>query len=207
MNMRNPLGYLLDNAAIFRYHRQRIREHGAGGVGALGWARPEGQQARFKALAQIGDLAHHSVLDAGCGYADLYPFLRQRYAGVQYHGIEQMPELLAVARARYRDAPDITLSSGNFLRTALPPADYVLASGSLNYRHRDPAFIYQAIRQLFGSCRLGLGFNLLSWEPAGGGPLAAYDPVHILAFCRELAARAELLQGYWETDFTVLMHH
>ena len=205
--MQNPLGHLLDNAAISRFHRRRIQEHGPGGPGALGWANLDGQQARFRALAQIGDLAHCSVLDAGCGYADLYPFLRQRYAGVQYHGIEQMPELLDVARARYRDAAGITLGGGDFLRTALPPADYVLASGSLNYRHRAPRFIYQAIEKLFGSCRLGLAFNLLSWEPPGGGPLAAYDPADILAFCRQLAPRAELLEGYWRNDFTVFVYH
>ncbi|MVN75410.1 methyltransferase domain-containing protein [Hymenobacter sp. HMF4947] len=204
--MHNPLGQLLDTAAIFRYHRRRIQKYGSGGPGALGWAGAEGQQARFQVLTQIGDLAHHSVLDAGCGYADLYPFLQQRYAGVRYHGIEQMPELLAVARARYRDAAGITLSSSDFLRTPLPPADYVLASGALNYRHRDPQFIYQAIEKLFGGCQLGLGFNLLSWEPAGGGPLAAYDPAGILAFCQTLASRAELLEGYWEGDFTVFMY-
>jgi SAM-dependent methyltransferase len=204
--MHNPLGHLLDNAAIFRYHRRRIQEYGPGSPGALGWAHLDGQLARFRALAKIGDLAHHSVLDAGCGYADLYPFLRQRYAGVQYHGIEQMPELLDVARARYRDAAGITLSSGDFLRTTLPPADYVLASGSLNYRHRAPRFIYQAIEKLFGACRLGLAFNLLSWEPAGGGPLAAYDPATILAFCQRLGSRAELLEGYWDNDFTVFVY-
>lgn len=203
--MYNPLGQLLDTAAIFRFHRQRIRAHGPG-PRALGWSGAEGQQVRFQALSQIGDLAHHSVLDVGCGYADLYPFLRQRYAGVRYHGIEQMPELLDVARARYPDAPDMRLSVGNFLRTPLPLADYVLASGALSYRHRSPQFVYQAIERLFGSCRLGLGFNLLSWEPAGGGPLAAYDPVHMLAFCQQLAPRAELLQGYWEGDYTLFMY-
>jgi SAM-dependent methyltransferase len=205
--MHNPFGHLLDTAAIFRYHRRRIQQYGAGGPRALGWNHTDGQLARFETLAKIGDLAHHSVLDAGCGYADLYPFLRQRYAGVQYHGVEQIPELLDVARARYRDAPAITLSGGDFLRTPLPPADYVLASGSLNYRHRNPEFIYQAIEKLFGSCHLGLGFNLLSWEPAGGGPLAAYEPASILAFCQQLAPRAELLEGYWEGDFTVFVYH
>ncbi len=203
--MLNPFGYRLDTAAILRFHRQRIRTYGPS-ARALGWASTEGQQIRFQTLVQIGDLAHCSVLDVGCGYADLYPFVRQRFAGVQYHGIEQVPELLDVARARYRDAPDCRLEDGDFLRTTLPPADYVLASGALSYRHRDPQFVYQAIEKLFGSCRRGLGFNLLSWEPPGGGPLAAYDPAHILAFCQQLAPRAELLQGYWEGDFTVFMY-
>jgi SAM-dependent methyltransferase len=181
--------------------------YGAGGPQALGWNGTTGQYARFEALTRIGDLAQCSVLDAGCGYADLYPYLRQRYAGVRYYGIEQVPELLEVAQARYPDAEGISLRSGDFLQEALPPTDYVLASGALNYRQRDPRFIYQAIETLYGSCQLGLGFNLLSWEPAGGGPLASYDPATILSFCHELAPRAELLEGYWEGDFTVFVYH
>ena len=203
--MRKRLGQLPDNAAVFRYHRQRIREYGTGSPGALGW-HPEGQQIRFKILAQIGDLAHHSVLDVGCGYADLYPFLKQRFAGVAYLGIEQMPELLEVAQARYSHATDINLSTGDFLAAPLPLSDYVLASGSLNYRHRHPRFIYQAIEKLFAGCRLGLGFNLLSWEPAGGGPLAAYDPADIVAFCKTLTPNVVLLEGYWDGDFTVFVY-
>jgi SAM-dependent methyltransferase len=204
--MRKRIGSMLDTAAVFRFHRLRIREYGAGSPGALGW-QPEGQQVRFKILAQIGDLAHCSVLDVGCGYADLYPFLRQRFAGVQYTGIEQMPELLATAQARYYSAADITLHSGDFLRVPLPRSDYVLASGSLNYRNRAPRFIYEAIERLFASCRLGLGFNLLSWEPPGGGPLTAYDPAVIVAFCQTLAPRVQLVEGYREGDFTVFMYH
>ncbi len=203
--MRKRLGQLLDTAAVFRYHRQQIREYGTGSPGALGW-HPEGQQIRFKILAQIGDLAHRSVLDVGCGYADLYPFLKQRFADVAYSGIEQMPELLEVAQARYSHATDITLGVGDFLSMSLPVSDYVLASGSLNYRHRHPQFIYQAIEKLFAGCRLGLGFNLLSWEPADGGPLAAYDPANIVAFCKKLSPNVVLVENYRDGDFTVFVY-
>ncbi|RZK23607.1 MAG: hypothetical protein EOO63_17620 [Hymenobacter sp.] len=120
--------------------------------------------------------------------------------------VEQMPELLDLAQARYAHAPDITLRTGDFLREPLPLSDYVLASGSLNYRHRHPRFIYQAIEKLFGSCRRGLGFNLLSWEPAGGGPLAAYDPADIVAFCETLAPKVVLREGYRGGDFTVFLY-
>jgi SAM-dependent methyltransferase len=203
--MRKRFGAMLDTAAVFRYHRSRIQEYGAGSPGALGW-QPDGQQIRFKTLAQIGDLAHCSVLDVGCGYADLYPFLKQRFASVQYTGIEQMPELLALAEARYSPAADLTLHGGDFLRVPLPLSDYVLASGSLNYRNRASGFIYQAIECLFASCRLGLGFNLLSWEPPGGGPLTAYDPATIVAFCQTLAPRVKLIEGYRDGDFTVFVY-
>jgi SAM-dependent methyltransferase len=204
--MNEPINHLLDTAAIVRFHKLRIEEHGAGSVEALGWASPEGQQARFAALAQIGDLTHCSVLDVGCGHADLYPFLQQRFAGLRYCGIEQLPELLDVAQARYGDDRHVTLGGGDFLRASLPPADYVLASGALSYRHRNPEFIYQAIEKLYGSCRLGMGFNLLSQLPASGGLLAAYAPSPLVAFCQQLAGRVMLLEGYWPHDFTLHLH-
>ncbi|MDJ0365990.1 class I SAM-dependent methyltransferase [Hymenobacter sp. H14-R3] len=203
--MRNRISQMLDSAAVFRFHRQRIREYGAGSPGALGW-NPVGQQIRFKTLAQIGDLSHCSVLDVGCGYADLYPFLKQRFTEVQYQGIEHMPELLEVAKARYADAAGITLQLGDFLKVPLPLSDYVLASGALSYRNRDPHFVPQAIERLYGSCRRALGFNLLDWAPAGGGPLAAFDPAEIVAFCETLSPNVVLLNDYWKGDFTVLMY-
>ena len=203
--MRQRLGRLLDNAAVARFHRRRIAEYGAGSPGALGW-HPEGQQVRFQILSQIADLAHCSVLDVGSGYADLYPFLKQRFVGVRYHGIEQMAELLAVAQARYDQAPGLTLSQGDFLSAPLPLSDYVLASGALSYRRREPRFVHQAIERLFAACRRGLGFNLLDWEPPGGGPLAAYVPADIVAFCQTLAPRVVLRENYWQGDFTVFVY-
>lgn len=97
---------------------------------------------RFAALAQIGDLAHCSVLDVSCGHADLYAFLQPRFPGLHYCGIEQLPELLDVAQARHGHYRHVALGTGDFLRTSLPPADYVLASGALSYRHRNPRYVH-----------------------------------------------------------------
>jgi hypothetical protein len=154
------LGRRLDSTAVFRYHRHRLRTYGAGGPQALGWNGAASQHARFEALTRIGDLAQRSVLDAGCGYADLYPYLRQRYAGVRYYGIEQVPELLEVAQARYPEAEDITLRSGDFLREALPPTDYVLAGAGLQ-----PAELGACGRRPSGLVRSGQDPGFLS--PAG----------------------------------------
>ena len=204
--MSEPINHMLDTAAIVRYHRLRVQEHGAGSVAALGWSSPEGQQARFAALARIADLTSCSVLDVGCGHADLYPFLQQRFAGVRYCGIEQLPELLDVAQARYGTDRHVTLGQGDFLRASLPPADYVLACGALSYQHRNPEFICQAIEKLYDASRLGLGFNLLGRTPGPNGLLMAYEPAAILRFCQGLAPRVVLLEDYWPDDFTVFMY-
>jgi len=125
--MEQSLIQLLDTAAIFRYHRSLISEYGSVTTRALGWLAPEGQQARFEVLAGIGDLNDHSVLDAGSGHADLYPFLKARYPRLRYFGVEQMTELLDVAAACYGDVerykPSLTTS-----QLPSPPLPYYPAS-------------------------------------------------------------------------------
>lgn len=66
---------LLDQANIFRFHDGLIKEFGVASNAALGWNKQAGQDARFKILSGIGMLNSHSVLDAGCGHADLYAYL------------------------------------------------------------------------------------------------------------------------------------
>lgn len=198
--------HLHDMAQIFRFHTQQAKAHGVGTTGALGWKEPEGQQARFKVLAGIGDLTGRSVLDAGCGHGDLCALLGSMYSGLQYSGVDQIPALLDVAVERYGHLPGIRFMQGDFSTAALPATDYILACGSLNYRSSKADFITTTISKLFSECRIGLGFNLLS-KMEEEGLLVAYDPVTIKAFCQTLTDNVVLETGYYGDDFTVFMYH
>lgn len=195
------------NAAdIVHYHKRLIEEHGSGTIEALGWSEREGQQARFKMLSRIGDMSHCSVLDAGCGHADLFAFLRNKYPSLTYYGYEQMPELLNIAAHRYKGEANITLCLGNFLQDSLPVTDFVLASGSLNYRHSDDIFIYKAIETLYAHCRQGLGFNLLGGNDEPESLLVSYDIDKIVSFCQTLSGKTEWHEGYWKDDVTIFVY-
>lgn len=195
---------LNDSAAIFSYHRDMISSHGADSPLALGWLDRQSQLSRFEVLAGIADLSGHSVLDAGCGYGDLLPFLNQRFSGITYTGIEHIPELFDEALKRNADEANGCFISGNFAVMPLPQTDYVFASGSLNYRSVDSGFIYKIIEKLYMASRLGLAFNLLCKIP-DNGLLVAYDPIYILDHCRSFCDDVELVTGYAEEDFTVYM--
>lgn len=197
---------LLGTAGIFHFHTTLIGRYGPGTTRALGWRTIEGQWRRFETLSQIGELSGHSVLDAGCGHADLWPFLRKTFTGVTYYGCEQIPHLLAVASGRYGSQPNVVLLPGDFLDPGLPVTDYVLVSGSLNYRHADTHFVFQAIETLFAKCRIGLGFNLLSGGVDANSLLVAYPPEAIVEFCRRLSPRVALRVGYWPDDYTVFLY-
>lgn len=205
--MSDELTKLLDTAAIFRYHQLLTQKHGSGTTGSLGWLQQEGQQARFDMLSRIANFNNLSVLDAGCGHADLFPFLKKLYPAMRYFGLEQVPQLLEVGFERYKAEEDATFLLGDFMQAGLPTTDYVLACGSLSYRHQDEAFIYKAIETLFACCRLGLGFNLLSGGIPPDSLLVVYSPEEIHRFCKTLSPKTELHQGYLENDFTLFMCH
>lgn len=194
-----------DSGAIFRYHRDMAALHGADSSYALGWRSDHDQQIRFAALAKIAPLNGKTILDAGCGYADLFSYLRDRFAITHYYGVEQIPELVDIAISRYGHLPKARFISGSFLNRELPVCEYVFASGSLNYSSSDPTFIYKAISKLYNYCSEGLAFNLLSTVSAPGF-LTAYTPEDILAYCRTLSRRVTLDDSYAAEDFTVFMY-
>jgi SAM-dependent methyltransferase len=196
---------LTDSSAIFSYHRDMIGRHGLQSSFALGWRDRESQLVRFKALSAIADLSGCSILDAGCGYGDLLPYLSALYGSFAYTGIEQVPELLDEAIERYGTWPGATFIPGNFTAMALPAADYVFASGSLNYGSAEPGFIFKMITKLFEASRRGFAFNLLS-DIIPNGLLVAYDPERIVRFCKPICREVKLTRGYAEDDFTVFMY-
>ncbi|MES2373017.1 MAG: class I SAM-dependent methyltransferase [Bacteroidota bacterium] len=198
---------LLDTAAIFRFHKEQIKDHGAGSVEALGWTSAEAQQQRFAILAQIGNLDHESILDIGCGHGDLSAYLQNLYPAVRYFGVEQMPELLNVAIEKYAGLPETVFFQGDFAASELPSTDYILVCGSLNYRNSDPLFVLRMIEKLFNNCRKGFGFNLLSSIDPPHGLLTCYKPEFIVEYCRQLTPNVMLVDGYRENDFTVFMYH
>ncbi len=198
---------LLDTAAIFRFHKEQIRDYGMGSVGALGWTSAEAQLQRFEKLAQIADLNGESVLDAGCGHGDLRPYLGNLYPTLRYYGVEQMPDLLNVAIEKYAHLPETLFFQGDFAASELPSTDYTLVCGSLNYRNSDPLFVLRIIEKLFITCRKGLGFNLLSHVDPPDGLLTSYKPEFIVEYCKQLTPNIIFTDGYRENDFTIFMYH
>ncbi len=195
-----------DSEAIFEYHRYMISLHGNQGTSALGWRDRQSQLIRFEAIAKIADLNGHSVLDAGCGHGDLYPYLHRLYPKLIYSGIEQIPELLDEAVYRYAGLPQTNFICADFMNDLIPFSDYIMASGSLNYYNGDQGFIFKAISRLYAQSNLGLAFNLLS-EVIPNGLIVAYNPEKIMDYCRSLSKRVSLINDYSEEDFTIFMYH
>jgi hypothetical protein len=134
--------------------------------------------------------------------------LDRHRSGFAYIGIDQVPEFIAEAKARYGRLPDTQFYCTDFTQTSLPRVDYAVASGAFSYRCADPGYYFTLIRKLFQAANIALAFNMLD---AAVFPrhdlLVGHDRGSVEEFCRSLAPRVKVIAGYLEDDFTVFMYH
>jgi SAM-dependent methyltransferase len=85
-------------------YTESFREHGPTPQG-VGWLDGEVQRRRFHILMDGNQYAISSILDVGCGYGELVEFLNKTkrlwFNHVKYTGIDVVPEMIDVARARH----------------------------------------------------------------------------------------------------------
>jgi len=173
---------------------------------ALFWHSRGIQKTRFKILADIGIQSADSVLDVGCGFADLFGFLNSTQRTVAYTGIDLSPDILAQAIALH---PDLTLHQGDIFDRGWSAAsfDWVLLSGTLNWNlHDDGAYTRRVIAKMFELCRHGVALNMLDARHIDRkklGDLRAYHPHEMLQFCQSLSSNSQLIEGYLANDFTL----
>jgi len=149
------------------------------------------------AAAAIGRRAR-VILDLGVGTGALAARCLTRAPGARVVGLDADAAMLSLAAERL--PANATLTHGNFLRTALPRADAVIASFALHHvRTRDAkARLYRRIRRAIGS---GGVFVSADCFPAPGG-LAGRQREAWLAHLRESysARESEALLEAWSRE-------
>jgi hypothetical protein len=162
------------------------------------------QGLRFEAIRRIEDLSGKSLLDVGCGRADLLDYLlRHGVRLADYIGIEAVDALADAAESKR--LPNTTIVRADFVAEPLRlfvGADVVVLSGSLNTAD-DPAF-YVTLSRAYDAAVQSLVFNFLSsTRLAGQSYLYWRRPDDVLRFVRGLSPHVTFLQDYLAGDMTV----
>jgi SAM-dependent methyltransferase len=180
-------------------------ERHAGGFRSLLWASASTQAARFDAFTRLLDFTDTSVLDVGCGRADLPDYLLQHGIRLEsYIGLEAVPllaetaEQRAIADSRIIRADFVAEPSHMFVG-----ADIVVFSGSLNTL-ADEAF-YVTLRHAFAAAGRHLIFNFLSSAIlAGTRYLYWRHRAEVKRFLEQLGADVRQLDDYIDGDCSML---
>jgi ubiquinone/menaquinone biosynthesis C-methylase UbiE len=198
---------LSPETSLTRWYSTHVRRYGYDHR-ALGFGRRSSQEKRFAALLRLGPLHRRSLLDMGCGFGDLLPWLAERGVSPVYTGVDVCAPMIERCRRRFSDAGQFFV--GDALTFDAPPGafDYVVASGIFGLAARGMrARIKPTIERLFRLSRLGLAINFLSTRAPRKSPARIYaEPSQMLDYALTLTPAALLDHSYLPNDFTLVLH-
>jgi SAM-dependent methyltransferase len=195
---------------VENYYSSALARHGATPLG-VDWNSEESQQLRFDQLVKIWDGREGteiSVIDYGCGYGALVPYLRGRGLTFAYTGFDISPEMIATAR-RLHGGPDASFVSDE---AELPASDFAVASGIFNVKLDAPKeawreYMLETLDRLHRLAIRGFAFNVLSLysDAERRRPDLFYaDPLFLFDYCKTRFSKAvALLHDYPLYEFTM----
>ena len=199
-----------DKNRMLAYYGKLISEHGDNNSQAQGWANSETENTRFDVLLKIGDINKSSVLDVGCGFGDLYDYLKIKGLDFSYKGIDINPEMIKVAQKKHLNATFQTIDFGSTDFTE--KFDYIFCSGALSFKVPSyKEFYFAYIKKMFELSRVGVAFNMLTIEnntqPEDAEIFATYSISEVKEFCSQLTQKISVQQDYLHNDFTFFLYH
>lgn len=123
------------------------------------------QCVRFEILTAEID-CEESLIDLGCGLADMVSYLTSIHYKGKYLGIDFVPEFIDYASIKYADISFANFKVLDLLKESLPKEyDYIVMSGIFNNRLESDSnnkFLLETIIKAFEACQRGVFFNGLS---------------------------------------------
>lgn len=141
----------------------------------VGWLSQAEQEILFNALLMFFQPGQ-SVLDAGCGRADLFGLIGPAVS--LYKGIDYNKNILDIAQRKF---PEVNVEAIDLLDFNEPDSyDWVFASGMFNTQMEDAIeYTQKCVDKMFESSKVGVAFNLLTGIPVD---LADEDKAQIIVW-------------------------
>jgi SAM-dependent methyltransferase len=176
----------------------------------LGWGKEGRQEVRFSVLTRpILEFPSSSVLDVGCGFADLYDYLVAHGWQGHYYGIDIVPGLLQTARERH---PNLDLREVDITGSDLPleTYDFLVASGVFNTKLKvgnNLNHTESALQNMFYLSRVAVCVDFMSTYVDFQCPDGWYtDPAWAFAFATKLTRRVVLRHDYMPFEFALILY-
>jgi SAM-dependent methyltransferase len=193
-----------DRRALLVKYDDRLDRHGDSPL-SLGWTRGK-QGLRFRILLErIASIdTPLTILDFGCGFGDLFGYLRRHHPTWEYVGVDINPRLVAMGRTKFPGARLEVLDALD----ALPACDYVVASGVFSSRVTDNrAWLTETLEAFARRARVGVSANFVS-----AAAEVRYDDLFywsvgdVAETVTSLSRRFSIDHSYMPFEFTLHVH-
>jgi hypothetical protein len=180
-------------------------QHGAGFESLL-WASPHTQRLRFDAIRRAINLSGKSIVDVGCGRADLLEYLHENNIEPDdYIGIELVDVLADAAEAKR--LPNCTILRADFVKDPsrmFVGADVVIFSGSLNTL--DKREFTATLQRGFAACAESLLINFLASPALAGREYLTWHRISdVIALASRMTPHVQAWTDYLQGDCTLLL--
>jgi len=181
-----------------KFYTSAIKKYGDKPKG-VHWNSQFSQEKRFEVLLSFIEDKDFSVVDAGCGFADLFFYMQTKNIDFRsYIGLDISSTMVEIAQEK----STCRILHVDICRDVLPEADYYICSGAMNILTRFDTFLF--IENCFKSCKKGFVFNILMGEDDS----LVYNhfyPSELQDFFDSLGAKVQIKKDYLPHDFTVFM--
>lgn len=190
-------------------YKKTFALHGSG-IKSLQWNNYTSASSRYRELVTDLDFSDRHILDVGCGFGDLLPFIRAKTRNFHYTGVDRQPEFVAEAQKRY---PDYDFIEGDYLtKPSKQKYDIIMCSGVLNAKREDYLdFRKEAVTLLFSRAKEAAAFNMAGHFPQPENKASSNifyaNAQTILDHCFTLTNKIIFRQSYSTKDFTVILFH
>ncbi|HEX2833288.1 MAG TPA: methyltransferase domain-containing protein [Thermoanaerobaculia bacterium] len=197
-------------SSVVDYYESKLASFGATPQG-VDWKDEASQRLRFSQLVRALGVDLHAapkIIDFGCGYGALVPFLREQAPHFIYTGFDASEAMVAQANSLY-GSEDVRFTSA---WEDVPLSDFVIASGIFNVRLETSesawwAYVQKTLTMIAPKASAGFAVNFLtsySDEDRKRPDLFYANPGIVLDWCKTHVSRwVSLLHDYELYEFTV----
>ena len=175
---------------------------------ALKWHSEKAAKQRYEQIVADIDFNNKSILDVGCGFGDIVPYIVKKTGIITYTGIDLVPEFVKEAKKIHSKH---TFLVGDYFKQPLEKKfDIVVCCGALNGNYKDNlGFRKNAIKTMYNHTKERLVFNMAGKHPIPKTALHSNvwfaDSKQIYNYCETLCEKVLLKDDYHSNDFTITM--
>jgi len=181
------------------FYQNAHKKHGVSARG-LNWISKKSQRVRFDIITYLlkDELSTCSIIDAGCGFGDLYLFWEEMGISVKnYVGLDCMQNFIDICQDRL---PKVTFTCRDILKDDLPYADWYVASGTLNILSSFQTWLF--LEKMLVSSKIGIVFNILEGSKKSEN-FNYQTKEDIIAFAKSKDFTCRVKNDYLKHDMTV----
>ena len=185
----------------------RFRKFGAQPK-ALGWHSNKAAEQRYEQIVANINFKGKTILDVGCGFGDIIPFIKKKTENFEYTGVDIVPEFIKEARKHYSKYR--FLVRDYFRKPIAKKYDIIIANGSLNSNiSRNLQFRQKAIRMMFDHVNEILFFNMAGKYPQPKtfkrSNVWFADPLEVLRYCLVFNSRVTFISQPERREFSIIL--